>query len=156
MGYKDPIKKMEYQREYQRKWLAKRRQEWFDQNGPCVKCESWDNLEVDHIDPSQKVTSVVWSWSEKRRNEELAKCQVLCENCHHEKTITNKEYCYGEKVGTAVLKDEEVLWARKQFLSGVKFIEMQPILNVKADTIRVAVRKGWTHLEIGPIPVNGN
>ncbi len=29
----------------------------------------------------------------------------------------------------------------------------ESILKVKADTIRVTVRKGWTHLEIGPISV---
>ena len=60
-----------------------------------------------------------------------------------------------QDIGNAVLKNHEVLWARKQNLNGMKFVDMEPILNVKADTIRVAVRSGWTHLEIGPIPYNG-
>lgn len=151
MGYKDPEK----QKEYQRNWLAKRRADWFSENGPCINCGSWDNLELDHIDPSTKVDNKIWSWSKERRDKETAKCQVLCEDCHHEKTIANKEYLYGEDIGNAVLKNHEVLWARKQNLNGMKFVDMEPILNVKADTIRVAVRSGWTHLEIGPIPYNG-
>ena len=58
MGYKDPEK----QKEYQRNWLAKRRADWFSENGPCINCGSWDNLELDHIDPSTKVDNKIWSW----------------------------------------------------------------------------------------------
>jgi hypothetical protein len=42
---------------------------------------------VDHVDPSTKVNHVIWSWSENRRLAELAKCQVLCHDCHVKKTI---------------------------------------------------------------------
>lgn len=73
-------------REYQRQWLAQRKQVWFDENGPCVSCGSWKDLELDHIDPSSKVTHRVWSWSQERRDEELSKCQVLCRSCHLAKT----------------------------------------------------------------------
>ena|ERR1035438_9308129 len=82
-----PLKE-DIKREYQREWLAKRRSEWIEaQGGRCVKCGSVDRLEVDHIDPSTKVASAVWSWSETRRLEELAKCQVLCHDCHKIKTF---------------------------------------------------------------------
>lgn len=46
-------------------------------------CGSIENLEVDHIDSSTKVGHNVWSWKQERRDEELAKCQVLCKDCHH-------------------------------------------------------------------------
>ena len=69
-----------------RKWLQNRREKWFKENGPCKNCGSWENLELDHIDPAQKVSHKIWSWSDKRRLEELAKCQVLCYDCHKEKT----------------------------------------------------------------------
>lgn len=69
--------------------MKQRRKEYFDINGPCVRCGSFDNLELDHIDPTEKEDHKVWSWSEERRRIELAKCQVLCESCHLEKT---KEY----------------------------------------------------------------
>lgn len=75
----------EEQREYQRKWMAKRRADWFADKS-CAACGSKEKLELDHVDPSTKVTHAVWSWSEARRTEELAKCQALCEDCHLEKT----------------------------------------------------------------------
>ena len=81
-----PYKNIEAKREYQRNWVAKRKSEWFLNNGPCVKCASWADLELDHIDPDTKVTNSIWSWSEKRREEELAKCQILCSKCHKKKT----------------------------------------------------------------------
>lgn len=66
-----------------------RREAWIKEHGPCAVCSTWDNLQVDHIDPRTKVVpvSVIWGWSsEERRNTELDKCQVLCESCHREKT----------------------------------------------------------------------
>lgn len=58
----------------------------------CNYCLSTENLEIDHIDPSTKVASEVWTWSEERRNAELAKCQVLCERCHMVKTKIDMQY----------------------------------------------------------------
>ena len=45
----------EQKRVYQREWLARRRKAWFDLNGPCIKCGSWDDLELDHINPKDKI-----------------------------------------------------------------------------------------------------
>ena len=81
-----PYKDKEKQREYQRLWSANRRKEWFDANGSCRKCGSSEGLELDHVDPSKKVTHKVWSWTESKRIEELDKCQVLCNKCHKDKT----------------------------------------------------------------------
>lgn len=86
-----PRPTQELQRRYQRDWVANRRDAWFAENGPCVNCGSWEQLELDHIDPKTKVTSHVWSWSEKRRIEELAKCQVLCSVCHLRKTKAERK-----------------------------------------------------------------
>lgn len=72
-------------RRYKREWMAARRREWF-QGKSCVRCGSVDRLEIDHIDPSQKVHHAVWSWRKDRREAELAKCQVLCDPCHEQKT----------------------------------------------------------------------
>lgn len=79
--YKDP----KTQREYQRAWRAKNRLTWFA-NKTCACCGGTDRLELDHIDPNQKVHHVIWSWAVDRREVELAKCQVLCYACHKEKT----------------------------------------------------------------------
>lgn len=82
MPYKDP----EEQMAYQRRWVAARRAGWLEENGPCIRCGDWSNLETDHIDPSRKISHNVWSWSLARRDAELEKCQVLCVSCHREKT----------------------------------------------------------------------
>lgn len=74
------------QREYQKNWKAKRRQEWLASHGSCAKCGSWESLEIDHIDPKQKVSHKIWTWSKERMETELLKCQVLCHNCHIAKT----------------------------------------------------------------------
>lgn len=83
MGYKNRDK----QREFCRFWIEKRRHLWFLANGPCRQCGSWDSLELDHIDPTTKVSHSVWSWRAERREDELKKCQVLCHECHKAKTI---------------------------------------------------------------------
>ena len=75
-----------YRREFQRHWMAERRAAWFA-GKCCVACGSSERLELDHIFPATKVTHAVWSWSEARRAEELAKCQPLCHECHKSKTI---------------------------------------------------------------------
>lgn len=81
MPYADP----ERQREYQRKRIAQRRAEWLEGKS-CAVCGGTENLQVDHIDGKTKISHRVWSWSAPRREAELAKCQVLCQPHHHEKT----------------------------------------------------------------------
>ena len=87
MGYTGDRK-----REYQAAWIARRRDEWFKTNGPCVKCGSWDNLEADHIDPKTKLfePAALWSLSDSNPKKilELAKLQVLCHDCHAEKSLS--------------------------------------------------------------------
>jgi 5-methylcytosine-specific restriction endonuclease McrA len=81
---------IEKKRAYQNAWISRRRNEWITENGPCKRCGTWINLEVDHIDSRTKSipTSRLWSMSKtnQKRIEELEKCQVLCNNCHKKKT----------------------------------------------------------------------
>lgn len=81
MGYKDKAK----QAEYMRQWAAKNRAEFFAGKS-CVECGSTTLLELDHIDPAQKTSHRIWTWSKERRAAEIAKCQVLCSECHLSKT----------------------------------------------------------------------
>lgn len=104
MPYSDPEK----QRTYQREWMARRRKEWLDANGPCIDCDSRENLEVDHVDAATKVSHRVWSWSQARRVAELAKCVVRCKPCHVAKTSANSEESYGEKNGQTRLTEDDV------------------------------------------------
>lgn len=82
MSYKDPAK----QRKAQRDFIMRRRLRWLAEHGPCAECGSREDLELDHKDRAQKVNHRVWSWTAERREAELAKCQVLCRDCHQEKT----------------------------------------------------------------------
>lgn len=68
----------------------RRRQAWLLANGPCWKCGSWDELEVDHVDPSLKESHRIWSWGPDKIKAELAKCQPLCHKCHAEKTAQSR------------------------------------------------------------------
>ena len=75
----------EQHKEYMRVWCAKNRAAYMAGKS-CVQCGSTNSLEVDHVDPEQKVTHRIWSWSLQRRLAELAKCQILCTDCHKVKT----------------------------------------------------------------------
>jgi hypothetical protein len=88
----------EAKRKYQRDWMANRRQAWIDSKGGCcAKCSSTKDLEVDHINPALKTMQPSWIWS---RNEaavvaELANCQVLCAECHANKTYGSIKVKHG-------------------------------------------------------------
>ena len=75
--------------EYKRKWAAARRAEYMAGKS-CVVCGTTESLEVDHIDPAEKVSHRIWTWSRERRDAELAKCQILCTEHHLEKTIAQR------------------------------------------------------------------
>jgi hypothetical protein len=75
--------------EYMRNVYNTRRAAWIEaQGGKCATCGSSSDLEIDHIDPSEKSFEIsrVWTRRTDTRETELAKCQVLCAKCHQEKT----------------------------------------------------------------------
>lgn len=122
MPYKDKNK----QKEYQLEWIKKRRTFWFAENGPCKHCGSWKKLELDHINPKDKISHSIWSWCDERRNKELAKCQVLCYDCHLKKS--SKERCKGEQSGRSKYTEKQVLLARKLKKDGYSFKEIKKFL----------------------------
>jgi hypothetical protein len=87
MGYKDKEK----QRAYARQWMANRRNDWF-KDKVCVDCGTTSRLELDHVDPSQKVDHRVWSWAYKRRYAELDKCVARCIDCHKVKSYLTRKH----------------------------------------------------------------
>jgi len=72
--------------EYVRKWhrdARRSRREEYLADKCCAKCGAGSFLEIHHRDPNQKVDHRhIWHWSQQRRDEELAKCEVLCDVCH--------------------------------------------------------------------------
>lgn len=109
MPFKDP----EVQRKYLRERCARLRRDWLLANGPCVDCDSWDQLEVDHVDSKTKITHRVWTWTEERRSLELAKCVVRCHDCHVQKTGARQEYAHGTENGRSRISEEEVWLIRR-------------------------------------------
>lgn len=137
LPYKDPQK----QREYQLQWMLKRRRKWIEENGPCSRCGSMIDLEVDHIDATQKVSHRVWSWSEERCNEELAKCQVLCKSCHDIKTVEAGELAVGSNHGRSKMTEEMVHSAREKYNAGGFTIQdLATQYGVHKSTMHVALQ----------------
>jgi len=70
--------------------------------GKCVKCNSQENLELDHIDPKTKIAkicAVIRNYPNKLE-EELVKCQVLCKLCHREKSSKeSRPFTHGTTYG---------------------------------------------------------
>lgn len=78
-----PFKSAEKKREYQRVWYAKRRAYYVaEAGGVCMKCEGTSDLEFHHRDPKDKFTHRIWSLKRERIEAELAKCDLLCRDCH--------------------------------------------------------------------------
>lgn len=78
-----PLQTKEKQVAYQKVWMKSRRTKFIG-GKPCSRCGTLENTEIHHRDPSAKESHRIWSWSETRIREELAKCDILCRNCHME------------------------------------------------------------------------
>jgi 5-methylcytosine-specific restriction endonuclease McrA len=82
--------------DYMRKYMAdryRRRQEIAKAalGGKCSKCGSTEDLEFDHVIPQKKaggftITKRLAGVAESKLQEEIKKCQLLCWDCHNEKT----------------------------------------------------------------------
>lgn len=128
MAYKTKLSK----REYQKTWISQRRAAWIEEHGPCVRCGSRENLQVDHVDPKKKTIKIsqVWSRRKEVRDAELSKCQVLCECCHKLKSLSDgsREGCVlrGDRNPNTKLSESDVLSIREE---------------IKTESIRSVARK---------------
>jgi hypothetical protein len=73
--------KMRRQKQMQRR---KQLHDEFYADKRCEWCGSTEELQLHHVDPSQKDGEIGWSWNKERRDLEIAKCIVLCKKCHFE------------------------------------------------------------------------
>ena len=141
MGYKDPDR----QREYARKWVAKRRSDFFADKS-CVVCGSTEELELDHVDPRLKVSHSIWSWRRERREAEIAKCQILCRKHHVEKTLLNGEHPVGEARPNSKLTEAMVLEMRALSAAGLSQAKIGARFGVSKGTVQNAVSRKWKYL----------
>lgn len=85
--------------EYMRAWYERRRaQAVAGLGGHCARCDETEDLQFDHIDPSSKTMTIakMWTASEVRFQAELAKCQLLCQPHHNEKTLAERGFTAGK------------------------------------------------------------
>jgi len=78
-----------YQRDYKRHRYAAIVEEMKTiLGGRCCRCGSRDDLEFDHIDRNTKTVEItkITTYSREVILMELAKCQLLCAECHKVKT----------------------------------------------------------------------
>lgn len=147
MSIRDP----EARRAYQRKWIAERRREWFQENGPCTICGSWDQLEVDHINSHDKEFNIANLWSFARDNpkriRELAKCRVLCHSCHVLKTVTAFEMPSGDLHRNAKLTADRVRKIRALNAQGMTYAALARLFDIDARNVSgICRRKYWRHV----------
>jgi hypothetical protein len=84
--------------------------------GACVRCGSTDDLQFDHIDASAKLFDVGKAFAgmaQAKLDAEVAKCQLLCDLHHKEKTrecgdsAGGHNYVHDPQHGTQVMYGRE-------------------------------------------------
>lgn len=106
----------DYMREYMKtRWQKRRASAILQLGGKCVNCGSVDDLEFDHKDSSEKkfYISRMSSCSEAKWQEELAKCQLLCHDCHMKKTRIPQDM--GNRIRTTVCVCGAVFYSTKAY-----------------------------------------
>lgn len=99
MDWKDKQAVREY---HLNNWHRLRKQYLELLGNECVKCGSNEDLEFDHIDPTEKEYEIKALTTRKRETilKELAKCQLLCKSCHLQKTIAERaDFRHGTEYG---------------------------------------------------------
>lgn len=90
-----------YMRTYLRRRYAERRSWAIAQlGGVCCRCGSTEDLELDHINRSEKLFEVSLAVYKRRLDDpellaELRKCQVLCTRCHTKKSVAERSVEHG-------------------------------------------------------------
>lgn len=105
----------EYHRNYSRQYYHDRKAQLIERlGGECAWCGDTRDLTSDHLDPNEKSFSIgkLLNFSKKVVDEEIKKCQLLCNNCHIFKTYLNNDN------GARVLSTEQVFEIRTFYFSG--------------------------------------
>ncbi len=138
----------EYIRKYQKRWISNRRKSFF-KGKKCNWCGAAENLELDHIDSSKKVTHRIWSWCEERRSHEISKCQILCKSCHTLKTKVSGDVVYkSNSHPSSKLNSEDIIFIR-QFISsgGSRKYIMEKYAISKHSVSNIVLKKRWKHVD---------
>lgn len=122
--------------------------------GACTECGSVEDLEFDHVDPATKEFTIgqgAAGFSEARLQAELAKCQLLCHECHVEKSRRDGDMSHmvlGERNGSTKLTVAQVLEIRGLLEAGGRTLHSIAIAFGVSDGNVRAIRDGrtWQHI----------
>ncbi len=66
----------------------------------CSVCESKKDLEIDHKNPESKsfnLAKAISGWNWEKVLKEVEKCQLLCSDCHKQKTRKDLSEKFGQR-----------------------------------------------------------
>lgn len=149
-------RKNEYMRVYVNKRYHDRRRKALSLLGDaCVVCGATKNLHIDHINPETKTMNLsrtIHGAPWKKIENELKKCQLLCESCHKAKTLVDgsrfKNVALGEKINHAKLTKENVLEIRQKYeCENYTHEELSKLYGVSRSAItQIINRVTWKHI----------
>lgn len=79
-----------------------------EKSKPCVDCGEKYNywqMQFDHRDQTKKKYEISWmeSYGIKKLMDEIAKCDLVCANCHADRTYKNRHWIRSNSVSREVL-----------------------------------------------------
>lgn len=145
-----PYKDREKQRWFQRNWMQERRRRALQYlGGECAECGATKNLEIDHIDHTEKKFHVNALLGHRWETVivELAKCQALCHSCHVQKNREERSAVRGEQHPRAKLTEDKVREIRHLRSGGQAYQKIADRFGVSRNTIGRIIRKErWAHV----------
>lgn len=130
-----------------------RKEEVANLGGKCVDCGTFDDLEFDHADRTQKAVDIakLLGYSAVRRKEELKKCVLRCAPCHRAKTRKMKDF-HRKQHGEGLIGREGCLCDKCEPLKAeyeATFQELQTAADEQLMIARAAHAKSFTTCECG-------
>jgi len=115
----------------------------------CVRCGTSEDLELDHIDRTTKVSNNVWSWASARREAELAKCQVLCHDCHKKKSAKEMSQLFTGRLNfrNRKLSDNQVRAIMACLDAGISTRKIAAALNIDRNVV-LGIQNGRRYIDV--------
>lgn len=129
MPYKNKEDYKKYQKEWRNKDRIKRKEKIKERLGnECILCGNIKNLEFDHIDHplkyQQRGVANNWWYSNIKIEETIENIQLLCKNCHKEKSAAERRAAW--QVFISLPLDERIKLTKEQIKNPSKMKHLTP------------------------------